>query len=183
MFNMDPKETNAQPCIQKSIDFADLDKRWNEIKLPDEIIGAAFRGTVKDHHGNVMGGTNVHYLIITDKRVIFSMQGVIAGNSSASFNYPDIGSVESSKGFLMADLFLNVRGAKERFANMGKVEVDIAVKTIRENIQKNKGEAPKPPAIDLSIHEQIEKLADLHRKGILTDAEFTSKKQELLKRI
>ncbi len=35
----------------------------------------------------------------------------------------------------------------------------------------------------LSIPEQIEKLAQLHRDGVLTDQEFNSKKQELLDRL
>lgn len=35
----------------------------------------------------------------------------------------------------------------------------------------------------LSIPEQIEKLAQLHREGVLTDAEFNSKKQQLLDRL
>jgi membrane protein YdbS with pleckstrin-like domain len=35
----------------------------------------------------------------------------------------------------------------------------------------------------MSIPHQIEKLADLHRLGVLTDAEFTQKKQQLLDRM
>jgi uncharacterized membrane protein YdbT with pleckstrin-like domain len=35
----------------------------------------------------------------------------------------------------------------------------------------------------LSIPEQIEKLADLHRQGVLTDTEFQEKKQDLLDRL
>ncbi len=34
-----------------------------------------------------------------------------------------------------------------------------------------------------SIPDQIEKLAELHRQGVLTDAEFTQKKQQLLDRM
>jgi uncharacterized membrane protein YdbT with pleckstrin-like domain len=36
---------------------------------------------------------------------------------------------------------------------------------------------------ELSIPEQIEKLAELHRDGVLTDAEFQDKKKELLDRL
>ena len=42
-------------------------------------------------------------------------------------------------------------------------------------------EAEESPSADIPA--MIEKLAELHRKGILTDAEFQSKKAELLKRL
>ncbi len=38
-------------------------------------------------------------------------------------------------------------------------------------------------APSMSIPEQIEKLADLHRQGVLTDSEFESKKKQLLDRL
>lgn len=43
------------------------------------------------------------------------------------------------------------------------------------------GGAPMPP--QQSIPEQIAKLAELHRQGVLTDAEFQQKKQQLLDRL
>ena len=43
--------------------------------------------------------------------------------------------------------------------------------------------APAPAAPELSIPEQIEQLAQLHQRGVLSDAEFTRKKSELLDRM
>ena len=43
-------------------------------------------------------------------------------------------------------------------------------------------EAPAAPAADDS-YAQLEQLADLHAKGILTDEEFAAKKAELLKKL
>ena len=40
-----------------------------------------------------------------------------------------------------------------------------------------------PTGAHLSIPEQIEKLADMHQRGLLTDAEYTAKKSELLDRM
>jgi Short C-terminal domain len=50
-----------------------------------------------------------------------------------------------------------------------------------------KGEA-QPPAADPAgstsdVFVQIEKLAELHQKGVLSDQEFATKKAELLQRI
>ena len=42
---------------------------------------------------------------------------------------------------------------------------------------------PVPQDQNADIYSQIEKLAELHHAGILTDEEFTAKKAELLKRI
>jgi hypothetical protein len=43
--------------------------------------------------------------------------------------------------------------------------------------------APPPPAHQVDIVATIEKLAELHRQGILSDEEFTAKKTELLNRL
>ena len=43
--------------------------------------------------------------------------------------------------------------------------------------------APQPPQGTVDIAAQIDKLADLHARGILTDEEFASKKSELLDRM
>lgn len=43
--------------------------------------------------------------------------------------------------------------------------------------------AATPAGSSMSIPEQIEKLAELHRQGVLTDVEFQTKKQELLGRL
>ena len=45
------------------------------------------------------------------------------------------------------------------------------------------GRSMAPDAGGASIPHQIEKLAELHRQGVLTDAEFTQKKQQLLDRM
>ena len=42
---------------------------------------------------------------------------------------------------------------------------------------------PTPSAAEFDIFAAIEKLADLHGKGVLSDEEFTSKKAELLARL
>ena len=45
------------------------------------------------------------------------------------------------------------------------------------------GVAPAPAAAEPTIPEHIEKLAELHQKGVLSDAEYQQKKQELLDRM
>jgi len=40
-----------------------------------------------------------------------------------------------------------------------------------------------PPPVKSDIFQQIEKLAELHKSGVLTDEEFQNKKEELLKRL
>jgi hypothetical protein len=41
-------------------------------------------------------------------------------------------------------------------------------------------QAVRSPAPLLSLPEQLEKLSDLHRRGVLSDAEFASTKARLL---
>ena len=72
-----------------------------------------------------------HYLLITDRRVIFWGSGLAPGSVNA-FPYRDISSVDAHRGLLFGDIVLNVKGAKEKFRSMRKSDVQIAVKLIRE---------------------------------------------------
>jgi uncharacterized membrane protein YdbT with pleckstrin-like domain len=46
-----------------------------------------------------------------------------------------------------------------------------------------RGEQGRPDDAPVGVGSQIEELADLHRQGVLTDAEFAEKKRELLDRL
>lgn len=73
----------------------------------------------------------LHYLLVTDRRVIFWGSGLISSSVHA-FAYSDISSVDGHRGLLFGDIVLNVKGAQEKFRSMRKDDVQIAVNLIRE---------------------------------------------------
>ena len=53
---------------------------------------------------------------------------------------------------------------------------------INKTLDSARNPVTRPPS-DLAVVDQIERLADLHRRGVLTDKEFDDKKAELLERM
>ena len=132
----------------------------------------------------IKGGLRKHYLIVTDSRVIFWARGFISSSTDA-FDYEDIKSVEMQKALLTGSIVLNIYGKTEHFTDINKPEVPIIVGLIRNNIKiaKNKNheaENTNQEKTEIDIVSQIERLASLKDKGILSEEEFTAMKQKLL---
>jgi len=176
------------PYIGISVVKKHIDKAISEILQPDETLLGAFQGQPLSSEGygvfaKTKGGFSAHhYLLVTDKRVIFWGRGIVS-SSTDGFFYDDISSAEEAKGLLLGEIVLNVRGAKERFRSMVKKDVPKAIGLIREQISKNKSRMTAPEDKGESIPDQIRKLAELRDSGILTEEEYSAKKAELLKRM
>lgn len=96
---------------------------------------------------------------------------------------------KDKKGSKEAIVTVTTRSGDEAIFHVSKtLPNEIEPKLIPLSIQARKNapesDAPTPPVEAApDIAEQLEKLADLNAKGILTDDEFVSKKAELLARI
>lgn len=176
------------PYIGASVVKKHIDKAVSEILQPDETLLGAFHGQPLSSEGygpyaKTKGGISAHhYLLVTDKRVIFWGRGLVS-SSTDGFFYEDISSAEEARGLLLGEIVLNVRGAKERFRSMVKKDVPKAIELIREQISKSKIRTTAPENKGLLIPDQIKKLAELRDSGILTEDEFSVKKAELLKQM
>ncbi len=133
---MDANEGPGGDIIGTNVDMEDFKKRFTSLSLPGEETKGVFGGAIIEDGGHASCGSGRHFLIVTNKRVIFS--GGEPGSEEATdfFVYSDITSAESKKGFVLADVILQVRGAKKQFGFMQKSEADKAVGLIVENIQK-----------------------------------------------
>jgi hypothetical protein len=131
----------------------------------------------------IMGSDTVRsgILAATDKRLVFFAKKM-TGFDFESFPYENISSFERSK---------NLMGGSVRFVASGntvsmKWIQDPALAEFAEYIHSRMG---KNSSINLtnisaqSIPEQISALAELHKSGVLTDEEFSSKKKDLLDRM
>jgi hypothetical protein len=70
-------------------------------------------------------------------------------------------------------------GNKATFKNIEKAHVRDFGDWLRAKISAPKA-TPAPQAAQSSATDEIVRLADLHRQGILTDEEFAAKKKQLL---
>lgn len=130
---------------------------------------------------NGTGFTGNGLLVATNSRLIFIDKPTIGfGIKMEDFPYDKISSVSVETGFLKGELKLICSG------NTATINLVMGAKIFSEFIRQKTSE--KPQTITQQIAEpdilgQIEKLAELKNKGILTEEEFTSKKSELLGKI
>lgn len=138
-------------------------------------------GKKKDSKDALMTGR----LILTDQRVCFYRKGII-GEKFESIDLANITSIESTS--MMGhrsvklysthnDLTFNSFKSKEEF--------DPVVSHIEQsmNAARTPQANPVTTSLDSSPTSQLEKLAALHKSGILTAEEFTAKKADILARL
>jgi hypothetical protein len=168
--------TKPQPFIGSSAKQSQVDEAIQALDSDEQLLGA-FKGNPTRDGKTQVSLTSNNYLLVTDKRVIFWVRGVVSKSMDA-FAFKDISSVDAHKGLLLGDIVINVKGAKEKVENMQKSDVDTASKMIRSLMESaTTTQAARGGA---TIPDQIKKLAELRDAGILTEEEFSNKKTELL---
>lgn len=177
---------HPQPYIGATVKQKHVDKAIKEFLNTDEHLLGIFHCQALSDGGygikaRYKGGLTSHdYILITNERLIVWARGILTG-STDSFHYSDISSCEEARGLLLGEIVINVRGAKERMRSMVRKDVPIAAKMIRDQIAKQHNQKNKQTPE--SIPEQIKKLSELKDLGVLTETEFTEKKQILLNKI
>lgn len=121
---------------------------------------------------------------LTDRRVIFFVSQLVGKERTEDFPLSKVSTVNWSKKRMKLTDTGQIEIAGSGFAvaieGVASVDGEAMVRAIRERLA-----APVAPAStgSVDVADQIKKLADLRDAGVLTDAEFDAKKQELLGRI
>ncbi|MEX1997644.1 MAG: PH domain-containing protein, partial [Candidatus Andersenbacteria bacterium] len=121
-------------------------------------------------------GVRSGVFIATDRRVVFFSKKMI-GYDMEEFPFSNISSIESSKGIMGHSISFHASGNKVKMKWINDGDIQKFIQHVRAHIGK-KGGSSAPAAPDIA--EQIKKLSELKDKGILSEAEFTTKKTELL---
>lgn len=124
-------------------------------------------------------------LIATDTRIVFYTKKLM-GFELESFLYTNISSFEMSKGFMGYTISFFSSGNKVSMKWINEQDsreknISGFVEFVRNSMDKFSAHVDVRVANDIPA--QIKKLSDLKNQGILTEDEFTSKKQELLARL
>lgn len=166
---------------REKVYMAKIDKLVKEASAhlqQDEKIVASVLGA---YETKIMGQDTVRngVFLATDRRVFFFGKKMF-GFESESFPYSTISSFEYGKGLMgkTISFFASGNKVKMKWINVG--EVDLFIETVRESIGKKSSPEPAQVTPQDDITEQLRKLAALRDEGILTDEEFTVKKQKIL---
>ncbi len=139
---------------------------------PEETILLVLNGTTEK---GVLGRQHPALYIATDRRVILYISKLF-GDKLQIFPYANISSIEFQDTFLYGHNILLFVGKKKYTMKFVQENAEQFVQIVQQKIGKSVDSVN--PVID--IPDQIRKISELRDKGILTEEEFTSKKQELL---
>jgi hypothetical protein len=120
------------------------------------------------------------FVIVTDKRLFLWDRGYFSRPSDA-FDFAEITNVKVNEGPLFASLAFNVHGRTDHFDRMDADDARRVAEIIKGKMSDTRPtSAPPTPTSATDIASQLEKLAALLEKGLLTKEEFQEQKRKLL---
>jgi len=149
-----------------------------EILSPNEEVLAFTSGLMDD---------DTWLITLTDKRIIFLDKGMIYGLKQTVINLDKINSVSGKTGIFFGEIFIE-DGAKERHINnvwkkTVKPFTNLVMEAIENHRNKLHSQQSASQQTDTSAEDpyaQLEKLAGLKEKGIISEDEFNAAKKKLL---
>ncbi len=122
-------------------------------------------------------------LLTTNKRVIIFHKGLI-GSTQIEIPIEKINSIGQKKGFLVGELHIWDGSSKIVITKVPVGQISKYVSATNDIINNYKTiKIEMNQTVEKDITDKIEKLAELHKEGILNDYEFATKKMELLEKI
>jgi len=160
-----------------------------ELIMSDETIYDVAFGLYEEHLGLV---------VVTETRVLFGGRkpaSLFKHTKTEVFEFSRITSVQVNGSALLSTLIIVTSGAKGEIKSMATPDCRRVGDLIRQRLSPKPVAAPpaatSSPSFDLGsqpvrptktteLSDQLAKLADLHEKGLLSEAEFATAKARLL---
>lgn len=122
-------------------------------------------------------------IALTDRRVIIFTKK-LGGHDLADFAYGLLTGVEHKRGLMYGELTIRASGDAAHIKQVPKDDVMRISQGIRDHLALSRPSNQAQPvgegSNELQNYAQLEKLADLRKKGIITPAEYDAKKKQLL---
>ncbi|EMC8779819.1 PH domain-containing protein [Providencia rettgeri] len=183
---------------------ASKDDLLKEYKRLSDVVGDTPVGTKKEFlhlpqilHSNeipqaIASGSmeNKNWLLVlTNYRVIFLNKGMLFGLKQMDINLDNIVSVGGKTGMLLGDILIGTSGQNYTISNVSKKTVVPFTNLVNEARDKKKSINAEPQPTNSEnlsntstddLIAQLEKLASLKEKGVLSEEEFLQQKNKLL---
>lgn len=173
--------------------YEEIQKRLKELGQIDmfgtkkevkELPNIMYDGETLEYLMSGFMNGNTWLIVCTNKRILFLDKGLIFGCKQLEIPLDKVNSVETSKGLLLGSIKVWDGASAMKIDNVQKFALQpfvTAVNKAREAL-KNNNQQIKVEKNDESNDyiKELEKLAELKEKGIITEEEFLSKKKQLL---
>ncbi len=124
---------------------------------------------------------NTWLIVITTRRILFLDKGMIYGLKQMEMPLTQITSVSHKTGLMFGDIEIYTAGGKKKIETISKRDVPKVAAILSDLIkQVHYNRNPSQPSQQPDIVSQLEKLAELKEKGILTEEEFLAQKAKIL---
>ncbi|MFK0666612.1 PH domain-containing protein [Aeromonas salmonicida] len=128
---------------------------------------------------------NTWLITLTDKRVIFLDKGILFGLKQAIIDLDKVNAVSGETGLLLGSISIQDGATTRTIKNVQKKTVVNFTNKIRDAIEARKVNSvthsnSMRPTEDFDLITQLERLASLKEKGVLTQDEFDQQKAKLL---
>lgn len=128
---------------------------------------------------------NTWLITLTDKRVIFLDKGILFGLKQAIIDLDKVNAVSGETGLLLGSISIQDGATTRTIKNVQKKTVVNFTNKIRDAIEARKNHGVTQPHSSKSsdnndLISQLERLASLKDKGILSQDEFEQQKAKLL---
>lgn len=127
---------------------------------------------------------NTWLISLTNERVIFLDKGMITGLSQTVIPLEKVNSISGKQGWVLGSITITDGAQNYKIDSVAKKSVPIFTNKVQKAIDDLKEKATQPAATPANDSRdkvaELEKLAGLMEKGILTQEEFQSEKQKIL---
>lgn len=144
-----------------------------QILAANEIIDNIIQGTYNNGQG---------ILVSTNRRLVFIDKGLLYGLKVEDFPLDKITSIQYETGLLLGSVKIHTSGNIATIDNVEKSSSRKFAEFVRDKLSQSK-ENNSTINTQPNIIEQIEKLANLKDKGILSEDEFNEHKRKLLEKL
>lgn len=173
--------------------YEEIQKRLKELGQVDmfgtkkevkELPNIMYDGETLEYLMSGFMNGNTWLIVCTNKRILFLDKGLIFGCKQLEIPLDKVNSVETSKGLLLGSIKVWDGASAMKIDNVQKFALQpfvTAVNNAREALKNNNQQVKVEKNNDTNDYiKELEKLAELKEKGIITEEEFLSKKKQLL---
>ena len=130
-----------------------------------------------------MYGNGTGVLVATQRRLLFVDKGLIVGLKVEDIPLDKISSIQYSTGWLMGSIIIHTSGNKAEIKNVEKTQARRCAEAVRNRISEPRvasATRSTPSAPSAGVVAELEKLVNLHERGLLTVEEFSALKAKLI---
>ena len=158
-------------------------KHLPEVMMPDELLLWTSSGILKSTGKEGKSG-GMALIALTDRRILILDKRLFAGTQTIAIDLDKVNSITGDTGMFFGGFKIQDGGDERDVGQVAKASVMPFVERVQQAIEARKIELRRPaepaPASDGDVVSQLERLAELKERGILTDDEFAEQKAKLL---